>query len=391
MSDIPSDSNDDENKPQGPAADEPKSVESKSDEAKQGGIDDILNAAKEEPEKEKEKAAAEAEAIQETLNQSAIDSLLTEAIDESAPSIVRSNGVRFPKDQQVTVDVYDFLNPIFLTEVELRQIRIRNEQFVHYLSARLSMALRMDFSMKMSQLTTTTYTKFVEAIPNPSYISLFSINQKNGVGILSMNSRLALTIVNRLLGGTGHSVKDERYLTEIEIALMEDMVHIILEKWCQQWKDIDDISAALIGVENNGRFLQTSPPDSIVLVLSVESSLGDCAETMQIGVPYYAIEPIIKKIHDANAAFTEIKRKENQAVWREAHSVIQVPVVAEWNAFDITLRDLLNLRAGDVLEFPKDMCSKTQIRFQNATQFEGEVGVQNGHVAVKITGNKKDK
>ena len=227
------------------------------------------------------------------LDQSEIDRLLAQTAEAAAPKqqLLRADGSRSGSD--LKVEAYDFRNPAFLSEIELRRLRLVHEDFIRYLSARLSLHLRMEFGVKMSKLTTVTYAKFTESLANPSHLSLFKIEPLLGVGILDINPRLALTFADRLLGGRGHSVKAERYLTEIEVSLIEDVVVILLEEWCGQWKLEKELRPVLIGHENNGRFLQTSPKDAIVLALLLETTFGDCSEQIQIGVPYYLIEPVV--------------------------------------------------------------------------------------------------
>ena len=62
---------------------------------------------------------------------------------------------------------------------------------------------------------------------------------------------------------------------EIEIALLEDILSIVLEEWCGQWKGEQELHPQMIGHENNGRFLQTSPRDAIVLAINLEINFGD--------------------------------------------------------------------------------------------------------------------
>jgi flagellar motor switch protein FliM len=269
--------------------------------------------------------------------------------------------------------------------MELRQVRIRHEQFIHYLAARMSMFLRMDFGMKMSKLFTAQYSKFTQLLPNPASISIFRLEQMSGVGVLSISPRLAMTITDRMLGGKGHSVRGERYLTEIESALMEDVVQIYLEEWCRQWEDTLEITATPIGSESNGRFLQTSPHDAIMLVLCIEAALGDCSEEIQIGVPYYTIEPLIKEMQANNRKFTKESDVEKSAHWRETYAHIDVPVVAEWDACDLSVRDVLLMEPGDVLELPREIIGQTTLRIVGREKFVGEVGLEGDQVAVKIT------
>src|SRR5580658_10942763 len=257
--------------------------------------------------------------------------------------------------------------------------------FIRYLSARLSLFLRMEFGIKMSRLTTQTYVKFTDGLPSPTHLCLFKADPLVGVGILDINPRLALTIVDRLLGGRGHSVKAERYLTEIEVGLLEDIINIVLEEWCRQWRTEQDLHPAIVGHENNGRFLQTAPRDAIILCLSLEVNFGDCSEQIQIGVPYYTIEPIVKKMQARRQKDTSVGATEKKATWQRPYDRINVPVRAQWDAFEVSLREIVSMRVGDVIEMPSEMFQRTHVLLNGAPKFVGAVGIDNDRVAVQIT------
>lgn len=328
------------------------------------------------------------DAISALLDQGGIDQLMAEAKKvEDELIIFDKTGVRIDSRlKRAQVEAYDFRNPIFLTEVELRQIRIRHEKFAHYLAARLSMFLRMDFDIKLAKLYTLAYNSFTEMIPNPIFISLFKVDPMEGVGILSINPRLALTVVNRMLGGQGHSVHDERYLTEIEIVLMEDVVQIFLDEWLKQWDQISEkeLSTHLIGSENNGRFLETAQQDAIMMVFDLQATLGDCSETIQMGVPYYMIEPLVKEMQANSKKYVQQSNGGKNKEWVTSYSKINVPVAAEWDCFDLSVIDVLALKAGDMLTLPKDIVKNTFLRFKNSTHFVGELGLEAGRLVVKV-------
>lgn len=319
------------------------------------------------------------------LDQSEIDKLLnsSDAVEEQI--MLRADGTRITGPIMPKVEDYDFRNPVFLTEVELRRLRLIHEDFIRYLTARLSLFLRMEFSLKMAKLTTLTYTKFCEALPNPTHLCLFKIDPLTGVGVLDFNTRLALTVVDRLLGGRGHSVKAERYLTEIEISLLEDIIGIILEEWCGQWKWGTEMHPHLIGHETNGRFLQTSPRDAIMLLLSMEAAFGDCSEQITIGVPYYMIEPMVKSIQARRAKDTAPVSIVVPDAMTPICEHITMPVQAEWPAFETSLRELLALRPGDLLQLPTSITEETQITLNGNPKFVGQVGLENNRVAVTLT------
>ena len=325
--------------------------------------------------------------VSDFLDQSEIDRLLAQTTAETAPRtlLIRADGRRGDEKALSKVEPYDFRNPAFLSEIELRRLRLVQEDFVRYLSARLSLFLRMEFGLKMSKLTTVTYGKFTESLPSPTHLVLFKAEPLVGVGILDINPRLALTIADRILGGRGHSVKAERYLTEIEVALLEDVIVIMLEEWCGQWKTEKDLRPQIVGHENNGRFLQTSPKDAIVLALELEVNFGDCSEQMRIGVPYYTIEPMVKKMQAQRQQDSAVGVVQKRAAWQKTYDHISLPVRAEWEAFELPLREIASLRVGDVVELPVSLMQQTRLLLNGSPKFVGTVGLDGDRVAVQLT------
>lgn len=318
----------------------------------------------------------------EFLDQSEIDRILAAQAAEAQGAQAAIFGATERSGGKV--EGYDFRHPAFLAEAELRRLRLLHEDFIRYLSARLSLYLRMEAGLKMARLTTMSYAKFTESLPNPTHLSLFKVEPMVGIGILDINPRLALTIADRLLGGRGHSVKEERYLTEIETALLEDVTLIILEEWCAQWKGEQELHPAIIGHENNGRFLQTSPKDAVMLTLALECSFGDCTEQIELGVPYYTIEPVVRRMQARRQKDTTVAAALKRAEWHKAYEGVRVPVRAEWDAFELSLREVISLRVGDVIEMPREICAETRIVLNNVAKFIGTVGLDTDHVAIQI-------
>lgn len=137
------------------------------------------------------------------LDQSEIDRLLAQQTAPPKQQVFQAVASRHFVAENVKIEPYDFRNPVFLTEVELRRLRLLHEEFIRYLSARLSLFLRMELGLKMAKLTTLTYAKFTDSLPSPTHLCLFKVEPLLGVGILDINPRLALTIADRMLGGRG--------------------------------------------------------------------------------------------------------------------------------------------------------------------------------------------
>ncbi|MEO7413555.1 MAG: FliM/FliN family flagellar motor switch protein [Opitutaceae bacterium] len=323
-----------------------------------------------------------------SLDQAEIDKLLAQEADSSStqkPLVLRADGVRDGFGPNYKVEAYDFRNPVFLTEAELRRLRLLHDDFVRYLSARLSLFLRMEFSLEIAKLNTVAFSKFTESQPVSTHISQFKAEPLAGVGVLDLSPRLALSIVDRLLGGRGVAVKADRQLSEIDVASIEDVVGICLEEWCGIWKAEQELNPVIIGHESSGRFLQTSARDAIILVMTLEAKFGDCTERIQLGVPYYTIEPMVKKIHARRHKEATVTPVAKKASWQGSYNRITIPVRAEWQNLELSLREITSLRVGDVIEMPHAIFSETRVLLNGTPKFVGTVGLDTDHVAVQIT------
>lgn len=285
---------------------------------------------------------------------------------------------------EIEPDVYNFRNPGFLSQADLRQLAITHEKYVQHLSARLSTFLRMECVIKIRKLSSSTFSKFCEGIQSPTHVVLFEVEPLRGVGILDMSLPLALAIADRLLGGKGRVVESDNNLTEMEIALVEDAVQLILTEWANQWHDNNwNFQPRCIGTDTSGRFLQTSAAEAVTLMIDLEVTLGECIEHMQMGVPFSMIEVIVKKMQQSRLKGNETRTK--QMEWRTPYEQIDVPVTADWVVEEKTVREVLDLRPGDVLPMSMELIKNTRVRLSNTPQFIGTVGIQDGRIAVELT------
>ena len=311
-------------------------------------------------------------------------------LDELKPSSVEGgfvflhDGQKVSDSSSLSIKKYDFTNPIVLSDADLSLLKTKSEQFVYYLSGHLSMFLRTEFNLELEDLNASLYSSFVSTINSPSCVTLYKMQELNGVGLLDVNSHLSATVVDRILGGRGSTNPEERGLTDIEKALVEDFNLIILEEWCKQWNTIKTLNPVIIGTETTGKFLQTSPPDAMMLVLTMEASFGDVSGPMRIAVPYYTLEPVLTSLLAQSSKPPSKPTKSLPPKWHEIYDQIPVRVSVEWDAFSLTVRDLLNLEVNDVIEMNPELISNSKVRIEDRTCFLGEIGLEGDQVAFQV-------
>jgi flagellar motor switch protein FliM len=313
-----------------------------------------------------------------------IDPILQPTASAVAGSTIYSmDGVRMDNIDGSKLAPYNFRNPGFLSHADLRQLGVLHQRFVQHLSARLSTFFRMECVLKITTFNSSTFSKFCESLANPTHLTLFQVEPLRGVGIVEISLPLGLTMADRLLGGKGRVGNPDRTLTEIEVALLEDAMQLIITEWSQIWEEQHTgFRTQCIGHETSGRFLQTSASDAVFVIMSVEVTLGEMCEQLQMGIPFSMIETMVKKMHLARQRGDDTRPKQIQ--WRAPYAGISVPITAEWKIRDITLGEVISMRAGDVIELPRELVGQTRVRLSNTEEFLGTVGMQNGHVAVQL-------
>lgn len=317
----------------------------------------------------------------------------TSAAEASSPEETSERGTVYRsgrgKCDDIPYKTFDFRTPIFLTEFESREIESRYETYLEYLAARLALQLKLDCKLTTSHAKTHTYEDFKSQITGLNHITLFNVSNARGIGILAIDSKLGIGIVNRMLGGTGNAGDDQRLLTSIEVSLVEEIVEVMLEEWGSAWKlegAENGPETNIIGYESDIRFLQTTVYDTMMVSVEVKMTVGDYEGTIHLGLPIALLEPTLKKLR-SRAASVSSTEGPRQSKWLPSYSTINVPVFAQLDVASMKVKDILELRPGDVIEIPSELLKETKLRVMNRTCFVGEVGVDNANVVVKI--NKK--
>ena len=323
------------------------------------------------------------------MSESSERSLVIDPILQPPPTAVEGSTIFSVDGERMTgidgskLTPYNFRNPGFLSHADLRQLGVLHQRYIQHLSARLSTFFRMECVLKITKFNSSTFSRFCESLGNPTHLTLFQVEPLRGVGIVEITPALGLTMADRLLGGKGRVSDTDRGLTEIEVALIEDAMQLIIVEWSQIWEEQQNaFRPQCLGHETSGRFLQTSASDAVFVIMTVEVTLGEICEQLQMGIPFSMIETMVRKMHVARQRGDDVRPKQIQ--WRAAYAGISVPVIAEWKIREITLGEVVSMRAGDVIELPRELVAQTRIRLSNTEEFVGTVGMQNGHVAVQL-------
>ncbi|HNX57971.1 MAG TPA: flagellar motor switch protein FliM [Spirochaetota bacterium] len=318
----------------------------------------------------------------EILSQDEIDALLT-AISTGD---VEPTEVSATKEQR-KVKIYDFRRPDKFSKDQIRTLQMMHETFARLTTTALSAQLRALVGVHVASVDQLTYEEFVRSIPNPTTLAVINMDPLKGSAVLEIDPSITFTIIDKLFGGKGEAHKISRELTDIELSVMESIVVRILGNLRESWSNVIDLRPRLGNIETNPQFAQIVPPNEMVVLITLETKVGDVEGMTNLCLPYITIEPVISKL-SAQYWFSSIRKgatDENLAIIQSRLENVQLDVVAELGETEISMGEALNLTIGDVIllhntKIDSDMILKVEGR----NKFKCRPGVVGSRVSVQI-------
>lgn len=284
---------------------------------------------------------------------------------------------------------FDFRQGGILSERQARALRQRHEELARALGDRLTLWLRCDFGLRLARVEAVSYASFIESLAATTHITLFKLDPLRGVCLLETPPALASAVVERLLGGPGERLGEARELTDVEIALFDQWTQIFLEEWQVHFPEPPNPKPHLLGHESAPRFLQSAPPDTMMIEVVFEAAFADGKVPVQLAFPYPTLEPLLRQIAPPEEPGPKSRAAAASAPavpWNNVLDDMKLAVSAHWTGLEMTARELANLNVGDVIQLSPQIAAQVQVRLAGRVKFSGRLGTCGGQWAVELTG-----
>lgn len=317
----------------------------------------------------------------EFLTQEEIDSLLQAAREDANIA-----------DQRVRQDIvsYDFRRPNRVSKNQLRSIQNIHETFAESLSYYFVSKLQTVATVNVTSVDQLFYSEYILSVTNPNCLYVFDIEGADGSGVLEISPPLALTLIERLLGGTADQQRKPRSITPIEQAVLRGVVEHILSDLSAAWRSVADCTFRYNRFESEPDFVQVAPASEIVLVVSFDVSIGLNAFVMNLCFPTFALEEVITRLSTESLTTRHAGRRRE----REQESIrvllyllgaVELPLVAELGKATITVGELLDLKVGDVIKLDTDINGEMLVTIDGKPRFAARPGKVEDKKAIRIT------
>ena len=283
------------------------------------------------------------------------------------------------------VVVFDLSNQDRIIRGRMPVLEIINDRFARLASNAMANAMRKRADVNPISIDMSKFGDFMRSLPVPTSINIFKLDPLRGNAILVVDSRLVFAMVESFFGGAGSQPKIEgRDFTPIEQAIINRVVRIALENMEESWQPVHEVHIELVRSEVNPQFAAIVPPSDVVIVVTFEVELENAIGSLIVCLPYATIEPIRTKLY---ASF-QTERLEVDHAWisRFKERLMETPVemLVRFGRSQITGRQLLSLKPGDIIMLENDVDELLEAEIQGVRKFQGIPGLVKSNKAFQI-------
>lgn len=325
----------------------------------------------------------------EVLTQSQIDALLSFMQGDNFNEKEEEK-----KQQEKKYRKYDFYSPKKFTKDKLKILKSIYENYARMVSSRFNSLLRVSSEVEVITVEEQRYYEFSNALDENDVLTMIRArlpdNSDNAPIIMHTTNQLMLSMIDRMLGGTGEdaiTISSSYTYTDIEISLYGTIIKHIIDIMKDGWQNYLDVQFEFQRLESNPSLMQDIGVDETIIIIVLDVSIAPVKGKINICIPGSVLSNFFSIFEKRNSQPAKnIREDETSGEILDSLRNSILEVKAQLGETKILLSDVYSLNVGDVINLNKPKDSDVYLYIEDKPWFKGKLGVQNKSMAVKING-----
>ncbi|MGY1778991.1 flagellar motor switch protein FliM [Geodermatophilus sp. SYSU D01036] len=252
---------------------------------------------------------------------------------------------------------YDFRRPTKLSREHVRVLQIAQEAFARQATTVLTTMLRTGARMELHGIEQHSYDDFLATLPDPCFLTTFTIEPLGGKGLLAYPLDMAMAGVDHLLGGSGAAQQPERPMTAMETTITTSLLTRLLQEFAASFAHVTELQPAIDGIEYNPALAQAAAGSDTVMVARYTMSIGGREGAASLVLPFSSFQQALDSAASPQLSESAQRTRQRAAELLAARlELVPVDVSVRFSPLEVSSEDLLSLTVGDVLllRHPRD-------------------------------------
>lgn len=285
------------------------------------------------------------------------------------------------------VKTYDFKKALRFSQEQIRTLTRIHENCARLLTSYFSTQLRTFVQISVSDVVQYSYDEFIGRTEKKSILGVFKAPPLQGDMVMEISPKIAFIMLDRMLGGQGKVAKTNIDLTEIEISVIQRVFMSALNSFQEAWSSVVKLAPELKEVEVNPQFLTMVPPNETVIVVSLNTIIGDVSGMINICLPHVVLEQVLPKLSARHWLATQKKSVESHEaeVLQKKLKGTKLNVKAVLGKSTIQISEFLNLKNDDVIRLDELYDAPVTVFVDNKRKFLAQPGILKGRMSIQVT------
>lgn len=313
--------------------------------------------------------------MQDLLSQDEIDALLHGVDDGDVET--EDDG------DPLAVSNYDLTSQDRIVRGRMPTLEMINERFARYTRISMFNLLRRTADVSVGGIQIQKFGEYVHTLYVPTSLNMIKFRPLRGTALVILDAKLVFKLVDNFFGGDGRHAKIEgREFTPTELRVVQMVLEQAFIDLKEAWRAVKVIDFEYINSEVNPSMANIVSPSEVVVVSTFHVELDGGGGELHITMPYSMVEPI-REILDAGLQ-SDTDERDDRWINALREDVMDAEVVLECDIArrDISLRDIVELRPGDVI--PINLPEMQVLTANGVPMFRTSLGQRGEHLALKV-------
>ena len=280
---------------------------------------------------------------------------------------------------------FDFRQTAQVSPAQLTALEAAQEALVRSLSSSLSLFLRSDVSGTIVGIEQTSFAAMAERLTSPACLAFFTIEPYEGYALLEVGQALLAPILDCVLGGNGKiDFGLDREITDIEESMLDGFFQIVAQELRETWQVVAPIQFRFDAIETSPAVSNRMAPSDGLVVMAMELKVDEKSGPLSLAIPAATLKLLRQAAEPSTAPRKPSPAEPQSAIREKLTAALEIDLECALIGSTLRLRDLLQLKAGDVIDTGIACDGAATALLNGIPKFRGEVTTESGKQALVI-------
>jgi len=281
---------------------------------------------------------------------------------------------------------YDFNRPNNISRIFEQNLHAVGESYAKTGTIDFTNLFRMTTTVEFQGLRQSTYSEYLEELPNPTCASFVTLAPLKGYSLVHVDLGLSFIFLKKLMGGTVDPEENVREFTEIERGINAGLIGRFTEifrKGISKWLEV---TPDFVSLENNPNYLTGLAEGTAMIIMKFMVKLDTVEGMVELCFPQAAFGPV-RDIFDPVTGVEMRTNNEKKDDRKRILDMIQgtgTEMTVQLGELNSTLQDVMNMALGDILHLPQSKDAPLLVKIEGQESWLGEAGRIGQNRAVKL-------